>query len=1072
MENVCTVYNSTNKGKLKEKLMRLLQTGIVPTEILARGPEALEAFNDALAEGETEVNQGKTVFLGLERVGKTSTIKSFLRNIFDPNEGITDAIANTTVCTHEWHDELNWEETSPEHSGASDMYEVKMADAIAKTILENQTKKNVVQVTEQSVLSPTTAETKYNQGQSSSNVDARNAKIESDIEKQTKTQMRPENISHRQMKEVPESIANEIQNVLKFTRDATGDWRKSGNKFIMNIWDFGGQPIYHVIQRIFMVSFAIVCVVFNLEDDLDAPAKVRDPTTGKMYQHRMTNLQFILYWIRSVYTNSRDSKLDDGQPSPPVLVIGTHLGSLDGNEEEQKRKAEEIFSKIRAAMEGKPYEALVFPTFFAIENSLPFNRSNASKIMEQILKFAKKMVRKLPLKWLLVQQEIQKLKVKHIYLPTKKVISLVERCGVKKDAQRVLLEYLHDLGEILYFPDDEALRDIIVLDLMQLVDMFKTIITVIDPKLMKRKYKEAWSKLDSGVLEEHLLRHLWEKFRFSDETFDFFVSLMQKFGLVCEKNITKSGFRGRLQEILRERRRIFYVLLRLKPEHVYRPSKDDGKHAISIFHDFGRYLPDDLFQRGVTKFIEKFQVQDNEPKLSYEHVELTIDELHKVVMSVETIRNRRMFKTTIAILEPSQQDEPSPTVCKKVLRFLEKELKLFCLSGVRGIELTRYIACKCSSDSSRAHMQIVRTFDEDVLPCGSNILTRYRKLFGDDVPLLQDRPQSQQVVHIPTDRPQSQQVVHIPTGFVDDATIMTVSDDLNLSWRRFGVRLGLKWSKVNKFNADDTQTHKAAENMMNYWRSSLSSDIHQRKVLCTALKQHKLRQLAEDFLKGEISDENVVPQQAVGKCFNDQDLLFICDNLDPESWRRLGVHLGLKWTDIKKIAKNNRLIEECIMELLVTWRDDQLKSQQVPILLKALRQQKLVGLAQSVCGRHGYNDEAEAAPTQINMPQIPTTVQGCLDDTDMVFISDKLDGNDLIKFGIYLGMEKNEISRIAADVSPPIVDACIEMLVQWRSRQETEVNHLKTISDALNKLERIDIKEELVSHYYKKYGKI
>ena len=64
------------------------------------------------------------------------------------------------------------------------------------------------------------------------------------------------------------------------------------------------------------------------------------------------------------------------------------------------------------------------------------------------------------------------------------MITLVEHCGVKKETQRVLLEYLHDLGEILYFPDDDALKDIIVLDVMKIVDIFKTIITVIDPKFM------------------------------------------------------------------------------------------------------------------------------------------------------------------------------------------------------------------------------------------------------------------------------------------------------------------------------------------------------------------------------------------------------------------------------------------------------------------------------------------------------------------------------------------------------------------------------------------------------------
>ncbi|XP_033122934.1 probable serine/threonine-protein kinase pats1 isoform X3 [Anneissia japonica] len=268
-------------------------------------------------------------------------------------------------------------------------------------------------------------------------------------------------------------------------------------------------------------------------------------------------------------------------------------------------------------------------SFFAIENSLPFARTNASNIMNQILKFAKQMVRKLPLKWLRVQQEIQKLKVKNIYLPTNEVIALVEQCGMKQDAQRVLLEYLHGLGEILYFPDDNALKDIIVLDLMKIVDMFKTIITVIEPKLMKPKHREAWRRLDSGILEEHLLRHLWKEFNFSDKTFDFFVSLMQKFGLVCERKGAE---------------RIFYVLSRLMPKCVKTSPPDDGKRTVSIFHDFGGYLPDDLFQRGVTKFIESFQVEDNEPTLSYEHVEMNIDELHHVVLNVATIKHRRMFQ--------------------------------------------------------------------------------------------------------------------------------------------------------------------------------------------------------------------------------------------------------------------------------------------------------------------------------------------------------------------------------------------------------------------------------------------
>ncbi|XP_033110947.1 uncharacterized protein LOC117112014 [Anneissia japonica] len=183
--------------------------------------------------------------------------------------------------------------------------------------------------------------------------------------------------------------------------------------------------------------------------------------------------------------------------------------------------------------------------------------------------------------------------------------------------------------------------------------------------------------------------------------------------------------------------RIFYVLSRLKPKRIHATqTKDYGIRAVSIFHDFGNYLPDDLFQRGVTKFIERFQVKDVEPTLSYEHVEVNIDEFHLVVLSVASIKHRRMFKTTIIrrnifnAAQLTQEDEPSPRVCKKVLTFLERGLKI-CQSGARGVELTRYIACDCRD----AHMHIVRQFDMDVLPCGSNGMevTRYRRLFEDDV---------------------------------------------------------------------------------------------------------------------------------------------------------------------------------------------------------------------------------------------------------------------------------------------------------------------------------------------------
>ncbi|XP_033113065.1 uncharacterized protein LOC117113731 [Anneissia japonica] len=474
---------------------------------------------------------------------------------------------------------------------------------------------------------------------------------------------------------------------------------------------------------------------------------------------------------------------------------------------------------------------------------------------------------------------------------------------------------------------------------MRIVDMFKTIITVKDPNLQEYALRDAWRRLNSGVLEEHLLRHLWKQFNFSSKTFDFFIYLMQKFGLVCEKK-TQMGDE-----------RVFYVLSRLKPERVLSPPTENRNCAVSIFHDFSGYLPDDLFQRGVTKFIEKFQVEDNEPKLSYEHVELYIGKLHHVVLNVATIKNRRMFQTTIIRLnisnadQLSREDEPSPTVCKKVLDFLKTGLKNFSQKGARGVGLTMYIPCVCCPNGD-AHMHIVRTFDKNVLPCGSRgmEMTRYNRLFGDSMPM-QAVPPS----HVAVNKPEA------PEDYVDDVTIETVSEKIGLRRKKFGVRLGLSWSEVNKFN-----THKgeeAVKNMMWYWRSKMQSRMqHQLKSLCVALGHYGFKTFADSLFKGD-TESIVIEEQAEQDCFSDQDLLFICDNL-PIGWRKLARQLGFEQAVIDDIITYNHQWEsDSNMHMLAIWKMGH-SEKQMPIMIKALKKTGFDQVAERVCERHDYNDKA------------------------------------------------------------------------------------------------------------------
>ncbi|XP_033099908.1 uncharacterized protein LOC117103463, partial [Anneissia japonica] len=74
----CVNYEKTTKTKKKEELKELLKELSIPSEILARGPEAVKAFKDALKTGEITVVNSRLMFLGNEGSGKTSCVKAML----------------------------------------------------------------------------------------------------------------------------------------------------------------------------------------------------------------------------------------------------------------------------------------------------------------------------------------------------------------------------------------------------------------------------------------------------------------------------------------------------------------------------------------------------------------------------------------------------------------------------------------------------------------------------------------------------------------------------------------------------------------------------------------------------------------------------------------------------------------------------------------------------------------------------------------------------------------------------------------------------------------------------------
>ncbi|XP_033110420.1 uncharacterized protein LOC117111578 isoform X2 [Anneissia japonica] len=507
------------------------------------------------------------------------------------------------------------------------------------------------------------------------------------------------------------------------------------NEDTFNIWDYGGQVIYHGIHRIFMTSMAVYIVVFNLNVNLDDKAIVMD-SSGQMRIHHLTNLEFILYWILSAYIHSRELKVDLKLQIalPAIVLVGTHRDSLGSTEQERISKVKEAFDKIEKALMGKPYEKHVYPTYFDIENNRSEVDGNIAKLKKVLDHLMTALDKPIPLKWMRFRSEIHKLKDTTVVCPLKKVKELAAKFGINEENQQsVLLNFLYDLGEIIYMPDNKVLQEYVVLNPMHFVEMVTTVITVKQPNLESALYKDLYRKLNEGILEEPLFKKLLEDRGVDLKKFDFFVELMRRFCLLCERKAAKPGNRS------------FFVPLRLALE----PSSDDhgrvdnyGERAISIYHDFCGYLPDELFPQLVTEFIDRFQDEEGneQPKLARDHAELYFDQHHRVIMSAITFGLNRLLRTTILRRERddgAQEDlEPLPEACKTVLEFLEESFKVSQQGGRRGFQFQRCIPCSiCSKHSPKKHIRWLGNFEKAWLPCKDKTMSviRYKRLFAGTV---------------------------------------------------------------------------------------------------------------------------------------------------------------------------------------------------------------------------------------------------------------------------------------------------------------------------------------------------
>jgi internalin A len=260
---------------------------------------------------------------------------------------------------------------------------------------------------------------------------------------------------------------------------------RNGRTFRLNVWDFGGQEIYHATHQFFLTHRSL----YVLLDD-----------TRKDY--KSVSDEGFEYWLELIEVFGGRS---------PILIFQ--------NEKSGRSKAID-FSGIR-----QHYDNVKELYADNLER-----RDAADKVRDGIEFYAANLRHigdELPARWLTVREDIEGLAAKHPYIPVEKYFEVYGK-HVEFDETKALLlsRYFHDLGVFLHFQDDLLLKRTVIL---QNEWATEAVFRILDDEVIKKRL---------GRFSDEDCARLWKDSAYA-RMHPELLALMQNFELCYELRDTQ-----------------------------------------------------------------------------------------------------------------------------------------------------------------------------------------------------------------------------------------------------------------------------------------------------------------------------------------------------------------------------------------------------------------------------------------------------------------------------------------------------------------------------------------------------
>jgi internalin A len=246
-----------------------------------------------------------------------------------------------------------------------------------------------------------------------------------------------------------------------------------GTLFRVNIWDFGGQEIYHATHQFFLTERSLYTLVFD--------TRAESPN--------------LYYWLNVVRLLSNNS---------PIFILKNEKGDRECKLNERELRGE----------------------FDNLERSVAANIANNKKLKD-IKETIRTHITKLPhldipipKTWSKIRAELEKYaQQNHNYISSEAYYTLCSTYGFRERRQMLeISKYFHDLGICLHFQSEPLLKNRLILNPTWATN---AVYKVTDTKKVRD---------NNGRFTKQDLQTIWHESKYAD-MHDELLELMQKFGI-------------------------------------------------------------------------------------------------------------------------------------------------------------------------------------------------------------------------------------------------------------------------------------------------------------------------------------------------------------------------------------------------------------------------------------------------------------------------------------------------------------------------------------------------------------